>query len=145
MRQRGAAYAIPSYPASVNYPGKDANVPFLIYRTRKIKEVDFGFSFGLAPPVSDETAQPASEPSEPANAQAQSSTPHRGLLGPRRQGPTYRSPGASRNDLPERPSLFDIPQDDSPDDAPVSERSRKRRKVGACMLIATEHIYLFSY
>lgn len=115
----------------------------ILYRTRKIKEVDFGFSFGLAPPI-NETVQPASQPSlqppapshtnsEPENTQSQSLTPQKGLKASQSQGIVYRSPGSSRNDLPERPSLFDIPQDDPP----LSERSRKRRKIGSCTLIVT--------
>ncbi|KAJ5722427.1 hypothetical protein N7488_000462 [Penicillium malachiteum] len=98
--------------------------------TRKIQQVDFGFSFG----------GPAAGPSDPAllslfpeptKSQTDSApiapTPARQLsqpISPTEDQP-QRTPGSARNSLPPRPSTYDLPSDD-PNRAP---RSNKRRKI----------------
>ncbi|KAE8354005.1 hypothetical protein BDV28DRAFT_147558 [Aspergillus coremiiformis] len=107
--------------------------------TRRIKEVNFGFSFGLAPapvepfqtasqPDVDTTIEPPAPPQVPSAAK--DIQPH--LLSPERQlpssqdhGPLPQTPGAARNPLPEPPSTFDIPEDNGLD----LGRSGKRRKI----------------
>ncbi|GAB1208953.1 hypothetical protein APSETT445_007718 [Aspergillus pseudonomiae] len=108
--------------------------------TRKIKEVNFGFAFGLAPPP-EEPPQAASQPvdvdipteplaaPQPPSASENTQPP---LLSPGKQLPPssqdsgqLRTPGGARNQLPERPSTFDIPEDDALD----LGRSGKRRKI----------------
>ncbi|KAE8378924.1 hypothetical protein BDV26DRAFT_178783 [Aspergillus bertholletiae] len=107
--------------------------------TRKIKEVNFGFAFGLAPPP-EEPPQAASQsadvdiPIEPPAAPQSLSASENTLppsLSPERQLPSsqgsgqLRTLGGARNPLPERPSTFDIPEDDALDIG----RSGKRRKI----------------
>ncbi|KAE8149372.1 hypothetical protein BDV25DRAFT_156473 [Aspergillus avenaceus] len=105
--------------------------------TRRIKEVDFGFSFGLAPPPADslQTASqsadvdiaipPAPLPAASETTQPGAVSPDRKPSSPRNSGPPQRTPGSARNALPERPSTFDIPEDDAPD----LGRGSKRRKI----------------
>ncbi|KAE8311496.1 hypothetical protein BDV41DRAFT_541909 [Aspergillus transmontanensis] len=107
--------------------------------TRKIKEVNFGFSFGLAPPPEDlpqAASQPADvdisiEPLAAPQPPSPSENTQPPLLSPERQFPSsqdsgqLRTPGGARNSLPERPSTFDIPEDDALD----LGRSGKRRKI----------------
>lgn len=97
------------------------------YRTRKIKEVDFGFSFGLDPPGSafgdpSHASQPIGivpEPPPPSN-----SAPASGLSVSPSQKSLERS-GSARGG-PQRRSIFDIPLDE-----PAEERrGSKRRKLG---------------
>lgn len=99
-------------------------------RSRKPKEVDFGFSFGLAPaipeaPPQQPTTAPARQPKTQPAPQAQLSSPKTDLPGS--QG-SQRTPGSARNARPQRPSTFDIPSDDDEIELP---RSAKRRKIGA--------------
>ncbi|CBF81127.1 hypothetical protein AN5229.2 [Aspergillus nidulans FGSC A4] len=118
--------------------------------TRKIKEVDFGFSLGLGAPA-EESSQPASQPTnndlKPASApqpplleapplvpapstadaiqtQSTPSPTRTNAFGALRDQPV-RTPGSARNKLPPRRSTFDIP----PDDEPELERSNKRRRI----------------
>ncbi|KAA8647398.1 uncharacterized protein ATNIH1004_006091 [Aspergillus tanneri] len=104
--------------------------------TRKIKEVDFGFSFGAPPP--EELSQPSSQPTEPpaipTSLAPKSSQPppvvqERKTPPPQTQESSeqavQRTPGTARNALPERPSTFDV----SGDEAPDLGRSSKRRKI----------------
>ncbi|KAL4815821.1 hypothetical protein BDW67DRAFT_185264 [Aspergillus spinulosporus] len=118
--------------------------------TRKIKEVDFGFSLGLGAPA-EEPSQPASQPTnhdlKPAAApqpplldapplapvpsttdaiQTQSTpSPTRTNAFGASRDQLVRTPGSARNKLPPRRSTFDIP----PDDEPELERSNKRRRI----------------
>ncbi|KAL4990286.1 hypothetical protein BDW68DRAFT_175219 [Aspergillus falconensis] len=118
--------------------------------TRKIKEVDFGFSLGFGPPA-EKSSQPASQPtnsdlnpapapqpplldappldSAPSTTEA---TQTRSTPSPTRtnafaasQNQLLRTPGSARNKLPPRRSTFDIPADDEPE----LGRSNKRRKI----------------
>ncbi|OJJ06228.1 hypothetical protein ASPVEDRAFT_154294 [Aspergillus versicolor CBS 583.65] len=116
--------------------------------TRKIKEVDFGFSLGFGAPAeesSQSVAQPAnsildsapvsqapllkappppeSTTIEPPQTQSTSSPPR---TNPSSQNqPVRRTPGSARNKLPPRPSTFDIPAEEEPE----LERTSKRRKI----------------
>ncbi|KAJ6021787.1 hypothetical protein N7540_007291 [Penicillium herquei] len=98
--------------------------------TRKIQQVDFGFSFG-GPASGPSDPAPLSLFPEPAKPQTDSAPiaptpPARQLSQP--ASPTesqpQRTPGSARNNLPPRASTYDIPSDDS-NRAP---RSNKRRK-----------------
>ena len=119
-------------------------------RMRKIKEIDFGFSFGLSAFDDAESAESATlpQPSAPvlnaptiiAKPQSSdqpfaSSQESQVSLPESKRGKVYeyRSPG-SRSDASERPSLFDIPEDDDGDDVPAPPRSVKRRKLGVYMV-----------
>ncbi|KAL4926565.1 uncharacterized protein BDV17DRAFT_269059 [Aspergillus undulatus] len=124
--------------------------------TRKIKEVDFGFSLGFGPSA-EESSQPASQPaSQPTNNELQQAPVSQPLsleppapvpkpttteppqtqpsLSPIRSNANavalnqsvQRTPGSARNKLPPRPSTFDIPAEDEPE----LERSSKRRRIG---------------
>lgn len=128
-------------------------------RTRVIKEVDFGFSFGLSAFDDADPAESGALPQPPAtvldaptiipkpqNGSSQqseyySSNPPQhnelsrkeGLLSEsKRNVLQYRSP-ASRSDASERPSLFDIPEDDD-DEEPEPSFRAKRRKIGLSSL-----------
>ncbi|KAJ5748597.1 uncharacterized protein N7511_010293 [Penicillium nucicola] len=92
--------------------------------TRKAKEVNFGFSFGglapepsapaplaIVPPIQPQTQPATTPPSPEASTQAEKQN--------------ARTPGSARNKLPERPSTYDIPSDDGPEQT----RSSKRRKI----------------
>ncbi|KAJ5601999.1 hypothetical protein N7510_011533 [Penicillium lagena] len=79
-------------------------------RTRKAKEVDFGFSFG-GPTIDEPSVLDAAPPQATPPAESQRST--------------RRTPGSARNNLPERPSTYDIPADDVPEQT----RSAKRRRI----------------
>ncbi|KAL4793174.1 hypothetical protein BDV19DRAFT_367111 [Aspergillus venezuelensis] len=121
--------------------------------TRKIKEVDFGFSLGFGPPA-DKSSQPASQPTNSQPDTAPTSQPlslgvpppaqdttttfppqTQSLLSPTRTNANaaahnqtiQRTPGSARNKLPPRPSTFDIPDENEPE----LERSSKRRRVGS--------------
>ncbi|KAL3475199.1 hypothetical protein BJX99DRAFT_162989 [Aspergillus californicus] len=114
--------------------------------TRKIKEVDFGFSLGFGPV--DESSQPAqpldtglpAPELEPAPqpptldaplheitttevSQTQSFTSPTRVNSSQEQ--SQRTLGSARNKLPPRPSTFDIPTDENLE----QERSNKRRKL----------------
>ena len=111
-------------------------------RTRKIKEVDFGFSLGLGAP-SEDPFQSASQPelpidTVPADREPPALPPSNGLPASPIPRSSQRTPGSARNKLPERPSMFDIPGDDEPE----PPRSIKRRKIGAyfidCVYMLTE-------
>ncbi|KAF7594784.1 hypothetical protein BBP40_008287 [Aspergillus hancockii] len=108
--------------------------------TRRIKEVNFGFSFGLAPPpeepfgaasqpadVDTPVESPALPQAPPAseNTRPPSLSPPRELQSSQDRESLQRTPGSARNSLPERPSTFDIPEDDALD----LGRSSKRRKI----------------
>ncbi|KAL2822715.1 hypothetical protein BDW59DRAFT_149360 [Aspergillus cavernicola] len=117
--------------------------------TRKIKEVDFGFSLGFGP-TPEEPSQSASQPTnteinpapapqapsinappppyetattEPPRTQTTSS-PTR-VNSSSQEQPSQRTPGSARNKLPPRPSTFDIPADEELD----LGRDSKRRKI----------------
>ncbi|KAL4761534.1 uncharacterized protein BDW70DRAFT_159794 [Aspergillus foveolatus] len=118
--------------------------------TRKIKEVDFGFSLGLGAPA-EESSQPESQrinndlkpapapqpplldapplvpaPSTTDAIQTQSTpSPTRTNAFGASRDQLVRTPGSARNKLPPRRSTFDIP----PDDEPELERSNKRRRI----------------
>ncbi|KAL4918978.1 hypothetical protein BDW62DRAFT_180241 [Aspergillus aurantiobrunneus] len=116
--------------------------------TRKIKEVDFGFSLGFGPPV-EGSSQPIPQPtnrepdpalvSEPPSLDAPprrsdgttTTEPLQPTLSPTRviasaqNHPIQRTPGSARNKLPPRPSTFDIPAEEEPE----LERTSKRRKI----------------
>ena len=105
-------------------------------RTREIKRVDFGFSFGGpalglsepspligAPELSEPpqtqpapiaTTPPSSQIASQSESQAKSEEP-------------LRTPGSARNHLPQRPSTYDIPSDDRLE----QQGSNKRRKISA--------------
>ncbi|GAD94966.1 predicted protein [Paecilomyces variotii No. 5] len=109
--------------------------------TRQIKAVDFGFSFGL--PAAEPEQLPSQPPQPSANlpgsgaSSRRSATPNKQLTPPSRPAKATPSSGShssqrsaprsssSRNHLPERPSTFDIPSDDVPDQG----RSAKRRRI----------------
>lgn len=110
----------------------------MLYRTRKTKEVDFGFSLGLGPlaPGSLGPSQHAShptgivaEPPPPSNsapANTQSPLPYDSELSVLSgQKPAQRTPGSARNRGQKR-SIFDIPLEEPPEE----RRSTKRRKIG---------------
>ncbi|KAJ5709336.1 hypothetical protein N7493_010670 [Penicillium malachiteum] len=107
--------------------------------TRKIQQVDFGFSFG-GPAAGPSDSAPLSLFPEPAKSQADSApiapTPARQLSQP--TSPTgsqpQRTPGSARNSLPPRASTYDLPSDDS-NRAP---RSNKRRKISTLWTIHTQ-------
>ncbi|KAL4780714.1 hypothetical protein BJX76DRAFT_337304 [Aspergillus varians] len=117
--------------------------------TRKIKEVDFGFSLGFGPSV-EEPSQAASllpansrlEPTpvpqslllhDPSSLESAATEPFQtqSALSPIQVNPPSqsqsvpRTPGSARNKLPPRPSTFDIPTEDDPE----LERTSKRRKI----------------
>ncbi|KAL4746621.1 hypothetical protein BDW72DRAFT_197518 [Aspergillus terricola var. indicus] len=118
--------------------------------TRKIKEVDFGFSLDFGAPA-EESSQPASQSTNndlkpapapqpplldaPSLALAPSTTDAiqtRSTPSPTRlnsfgasRDQLVRTPGGARNKLPPRRSTFDIPADDEPE----LERSNKRRRI----------------
>ncbi|KAJ6171921.1 hypothetical protein N7470_000988 [Penicillium chermesinum] len=94
--------------------------------TRKIKEVNFGFSFGgpaLGLPDSNASATPT-EPEERSEA-APTTTPNASQSEPTVATHSQRTPGSARNQLPARPSPYDVPLDDGP----MRPWSNKRRKI----------------
>ncbi|KKA25162.1 hypothetical protein T310_0802 [Rasamsonia emersonii CBS 393.64] len=113
--------------------------------TRKIKDVDFGFSFGS--PVAAAPQQPSRQSPQPAPAPPAGLGPAEQPQTPERQKPApqlspnkapegsqghaepIRTPGSSRNRLPERPSTFDIPLDEE------QFRSNKRRRIGTASTV----------
>ncbi|EAW11352.1 uncharacterized protein ACLA_090450 [Aspergillus clavatus NRRL 1] len=111
--------------------------------TRKPKEIDFGFSFGLASAAEEPTSQTTSQPAETGIvtelAAPPAPTPVPEVTGPPNVSPvrapsvlhglesSQRTPRSARNGLPERPSMFDIPSDENVE----LERSNKRRKIGS--------------
>ncbi|GES61391.1 hypothetical protein ATEIFO6365_0011005000 [Aspergillus terreus] len=103
--------------------------------SRHIKQVDFGFSFGLAPvptgppesagaDVGITTGPPA--PPQPPSAPEKIRSEEKDATSPN-PAPAQRTPGSARDSLPERPSTFDIP----PDESTGHGRSSKRRKIGS--------------
>ncbi|KAI1930139.1 hypothetical protein LOZ65_001516 [Ophidiomyces ophidiicola] len=105
---------------------------------RKVKDVDFGFSFGSPSlPLTQPTpslsvtisARPAhassSKPSTPNKKLSRPSTPHSRRSSSRKQSTTSktRAPG-SRGTIPSPLSVFDIPPEDEPE-----QRSSKRRRI----------------
>ncbi|KAJ5808716.1 hypothetical protein N7474_009985 [Penicillium riverlandense] len=82
--------------------------------TRKAKEVDFGFSFG-GPAIDEPSVVEAPGPAHPPQATPPAES----------QRATRRTPGSARNHLPERPSTYDLPVDDLPEQT----RSVKRRRI----------------
>lgn len=146
MRQRGAGYG-----KSARFLVHRADIP-TGYRTRKIKDVDFGFSFGSPGLPQPQLARrsPRFSPPNPSDdlkiAEAQT-PPEQQASSPKGTPPESRINGKdqqtppihSRNGLPERPSTFDIP----PDDVPEEGRSSKRRKLGMrSIYILVEGIYV---
>lgn len=108
---------------------RNHNIDTDLYRTRKAKEVNFGFSFGspLAEPSAPVPLAIVPEPRNPPQTQtAPVTTPPLKASRPISQGPrTERTPGSARNKLPERPSTYDIPSDDRSEQT----QSNKRRKL----------------
>ncbi|CAL5870098.1 uncharacterized protein PFLUO_LOCUS4332 [Penicillium psychrofluorescens] len=82
--------------------------------THKAKEVDFGFSFG-SPAIDQPSVLEALEPAVPPRATPPAES----------QRSTRRTPGSARNNLPERPSTYDLPADDVPE----QRQSAKRRRL----------------
>lgn len=132
---RGAATNAPARSCVRAPPPRDHNMEALAnpgHRTRKTKEINFGFSFGgpsigfpepeqpaiipeIKIPPQIETAPIASTlPPQEASSQPQSQTDN-----------PQRTPGSARNNRPQRPSAYDIPLDDAPEQI----RSNKRRKI----------------
>ncbi|KAJ5095822.1 hypothetical protein NUU61_005178 [Penicillium alfredii] len=95
--------------------------------TRKIKEVNFGFSFGspgIEPPepqlsIPEAKVLPQTQPTTSTPPSLKPSQSSQNRIG------TQRTPGSARNGLPQRPSTYDIPSDDGPEQT----RSSKRRKI----------------
>ncbi|CAI7587234.1 unnamed protein product [Penicillium glandicola] len=99
--------------------------------TRKAKEVNFGFSFG-SPALGLSAPAPLATLPEARNQApiqtAPNTTPRPLKLsqpGSQARG-IQRTPGSARNNLPERPSTYEIP---SSDDRTEQTRSNKRRKI----------------
>ncbi|EFW15834.1 conserved hypothetical protein [Coccidioides posadasii str. Silveira] len=107
---------------------------------RKVKDVDFGFSFGPPQPLmksETQVSQPAvTNPQSPKIFPPKSSTPNKKLSRPSTPGsrrssarqtrstPSTKPSGSSRGVIPSPASVYDIPQDDQPD-----QRSPKRRRI----------------
>lgn len=131
---RGAAANAPTRSCVRAPPPRDNNTEVLAnnrnYRTRKTKEVDFGFSFGGPSIGLPGPAQPAiiSEPAIPSQSKS-NPTPSASTAAPQtvlsQTETSQRTPRGARNHLPQRPSAYDIP----PDDVPNLNRSNKRRKI----------------
>ncbi|CAG7924646.1 unnamed protein product [Penicillium olsonii] len=99
--------------------------------TRKAKEVDFGFAFGspLAQPPAPAPLAIVPEPknvphTQPAPAIPQPSEASQPISPP---PAAARTPRSARNNLPERPSTYDIASDESGEQT----RSNKRRKLSS--------------
>lgn len=131
----------------ITYPANQNTSLTTIYdRSRKVKEVDFGFSFGLGPlgaeteapshPSSQPTAavaeppslQPSSSASQDTQQQPPPLPPSNGLLPSPSQSAQQR-PGSARSTRRQRPSTFDIPTDEDPE----QRRTSKRRRIGTCL------------
>ncbi|KAJ5765438.1 hypothetical protein N7520_004997 [Penicillium odoratum] len=104
--------------------------------TRQIKAVDFGFSFGAPAPgpagsasisLFPEPEIPSQTQSAPAPAPSAATPPLNVSSQHQSQSISQpqRTPGSARNDLPRRPSTYDIPSDERPEEP----RSNKRRKI----------------
>ncbi|KAJ5641698.1 hypothetical protein N7490_005698 [Penicillium lividum] len=102
--------------------------------TRQIKAVDFGFSFGAPAPGPAGAASISLFPEPEISSQTQSApapsaaTPPLNVSSQHQSQSTsqpQRTPGSARNDLPRRPSTYDIPSDERPEEP----RSNKRRKI----------------
>ncbi|KAJ5676234.1 hypothetical protein N7462_009131 [Penicillium macrosclerotiorum] len=100
--------------------------------TRKIKEVDFGFSFGgpaneasdaAAFPLIPESTAPSQTHIAPTTATPAPKAPSQSHS--HAQQKSGRTPTSSRNHLPERPSEYDLPSDDPP----IQPSSSKRRRL----------------
>ncbi|CAG8923472.1 unnamed protein product [Penicillium salamii] len=99
--------------------------------TRKAKEVDFGFAFGspLAQPSGPAPLAIVPEPKNPPQTQPAPAIPQP----PEESQPispapaALRTPGSARNQLPERPSTYDIVSDERGEQT----RSNKRRKLSS--------------
>ncbi|KAJ5294378.1 hypothetical protein PENANT_c006G03542 [Penicillium antarcticum] len=92
--------------------------------TRKAKEVNFGFSFGGLASEPSATAPFPIVP-EPRPQTQPATTPPLPKVSTQGEKENARTPGSARNRLPERPSTYDIPSDDGPEQT----RSNKRRKI----------------
>ncbi|OGE58565.1 hypothetical protein PENARI_c001G10204 [Penicillium arizonense] len=92
--------------------------------TRKAKEVNFGFSFGGLAPEPSAPAPLAIVP-EPQPRTQPATTPRPTKASTQGEEETARTPGSARNKFPERPSTYDIPSEDGPEQT----RSSKRRKI----------------
>lgn len=132
---RGAATNAPARSCVRAPPPRDHNTEALAnpeHRTRKTKEINFGFSFGgpsfgfpepeqpaivsetIIPPQIEPAPIASTLPPQEASSQPQSQTKN-----------PQRTPGSARNNRPQRPSAYEIP----PDDVPEQIRSNKRRKI----------------
>ncbi|KAJ5673044.1 hypothetical protein N7507_002171 [Penicillium longicatenatum] len=106
--------------------------------TRQIKAVDFGFSFGAPAPGPSGSApislfpEPEKSQTQPAPAPAPRAATPQSLKVSSQPGSqtiiqSQRTPGSARNNLPRRPSTYDIPSDERPE----VPRSNKRRRLSA--------------
>ncbi|EEP77486.1 predicted protein [Uncinocarpus reesii 1704] len=109
---------------------------------RKVKDVDFGFSFGspqvlpkqpaqassLSPPNREPTQVSPPKASTPNKKLSRPSTPGSRRLSARRTSntPISKAPRSSGNQIPSPASVYDIPLDDEPE-----QRSSKRRRIKA--------------
>ncbi|KAL1957624.1 hypothetical protein VTO42DRAFT_5735 [Malbranchea cinnamomea] len=105
---------------------------------RKVKEVDFGFSFGT--PKSEAPQKPPQRPPSSQSLSRKDATPisrpsipsaPRTRRTPVRDGAHEshtKTPGSSRSVASEKPSIYDIPPDDGPE-----QRSAKRRKLSVSL------------
>ncbi|EAS29307.3 uncharacterized protein CIMG_08053 [Coccidioides immitis RS] len=107
---------------------------------RKVKDVDFGFSFGPPQPLTKSETQVSqravTNPQSPKISPPKSSTPNKKLSRPSTPGsrrssarqtrstPSTKPSGSSRGVIPSPAPVYDIPQDDQPD-----QRSPKRRRI----------------
>ncbi|KAJ5888286.1 hypothetical protein N7495_008327 [Penicillium taxi] len=100
---------------------------------RKIKDVDFGFSFGAAAPGPSASAGlslfPEPEKASQTRPAPKVATPPRANASSQVESHltsfSQRTPRSARNNLPPRPSPYDLPSDDRPGEP----RSNKRRRI----------------
>jgi hypothetical protein len=143
MRQRGAAYVL--VPLLVKFKKILELTCHTTYRTRQVKDVDFGFSFGTPNLQSRRSMRET-----PANRPLSQRPSRKGPTPDKKQLPTERlsrrtpaksesqpsgrkTPRSSRNDRPERPSPYDIPQDSDQGQG----RRLKRRRISITNLLDT--------
>jgi hypothetical protein len=95
-------------------------------RTHKTKEIDFGFTFGGAAIGPSASAALPLFPEPKQSSQTEAATPAATppSKGSQADGRIRRTPRSARNELPERPSTYDMPVDDG-----LPHRSNKRRKL----------------
>ncbi|EPS30265.1 hypothetical protein PDE_05216 [Penicillium oxalicum 114-2] len=94
--------------------------------THKTKAIDFGFSFGGEAGGSSILGPQAQLPVPVRSAQIENAPTVATSPSLQPNASVQRTPGSARNDLPGRPSPYDIPVEDDSD----RMRSNKRRKIG---------------